>query len=64
MDEEQVIRLDEEAKKEMDEFRKQFNFIYNGKHLKHFFEKDESLVHFMKAYIDRHYKRRYPERFQ
>jgi len=59
LDEEQVIRLDEEAKKEMDEFRKQFNFIYNGKHLKH-----ESLVHFMKAYIDRHYKRRYPERFQ
>jgi len=63
MDEEQVIRLDEEAKKEMDEFRKQFNFIYNRKK-SHFYLKDDSLVYFMKDYIDRHYKRRYPQRFQ
>jgi hypothetical protein len=62
MNPEEVVKLDEDAKKEMDEFRKQFNFIY--RHLKHFFQKDESLVHFMKSYIDRHYKIRYPERFQ
>lgn len=64
MDPAEVIRLNDEAKREMDEFRKQFNFIYKGKHLKHFFVKDESLIHFMKDYIDRHYRRRYPERFQ
>ena len=45
MDEE-VIRLDEEAKKEMDEFRKQFNFIYNRKK-SHFYLKDDSLVYFI-----------------
>jgi hypothetical protein len=63
MNEQEFIRLDEEAKKEIDEFRKQFNFINRGNHLKHFYQKDESLVQFMKSYIDRHYKRRYPERF-
>jgi hypothetical protein len=48
MNQEEVIRLDQEAKKEMDEFRTQFNFIYRKKDVKHFFFKDESDVHFMK----------------
>ena len=64
MNQEEVIRLDQEAKKEMDEFRSQFNFIYRRKDKKHFLSKDESVVYFMKNYIERHYKRRYPERFE
>lgn len=36
MNEQEMNRLDDEAKKEMDDFRKQFNFIYRGN--QHFYQ--------------------------
>ena len=63
MDEEQVIRLDEEAKKKWMNLENNL-ILFTEENIWNIFQKDDSLIHFMKSYIDRHYKRRYPERFQ